>query len=394
MPASRKSVLVPILLLLLLVALWFGWSKREKPASAPVRDASIVIKSMSLQAAAVPVMAHATGYVTAVRRVEVRPQVQKVVRAVHVQEGQQVKAGQLLVTLDARGDVSDVARAQAEVARTRAELAEAEASLRRNRELVQKKFVSQAALEADQNRVAALRSSVKAAQASLQTGQVGLGYNTIHASMDGRIGAISIHPGSLVQPAGEPILSIAQLDPIDVSFTLPERALRYLLANAAGTSPEKAAPVQAQLADGRMVSGKLIFFDNAADPQSGTLKLKARFDNPDHAMWPGTYVPVSLVTHTLPDALRLPAQALIKSAEETTVYVVQPDKSVAQRKVKVETVQDGQAVITGLEPGVRVVIEGMQNLRPGTSVREATPVAPPPSSSVSPPSARPDNPAS
>lgn len=375
MSASRKSIVIPILVLLLLVALWFGWTKRDQSAPAPARDASVVIKSMQLQPASVPVMIQATGYVTAVRRVEVRPQVQSVVREVHVQEGQQVKDGQLLVTLDARSDTSDVARAQAEVARAQAELAEAEASLRRNRELVQKKFVSQAALEADQNRVAALRSSVKAAQASLRTGQVGLGYNTIHASMGGRIGAINIHPGSLVQPAGEPILSIAQLDPIDVSFTVPERSLRYLLANASKSTQDQATPVQAQLADGRSVSGKLIFFDNAADPQSGTLKLKARFDNPEHAMWPGTYVSVSLVTHILPQALRVPAQAVIKGAEATTVYLVQPDKSVTQHEVQVETVQDGLAVITGLEPGVRVVIEGMQNLRPGVAVREATPAA-------------------
>jgi RND family efflux transporter MFP subunit len=163
------------------------------------------------------------------------------------------------------------------------------------------------------------------------------------------------------------MLTISQLDPITVTFALPERELAVLLA----TYPKGDAPVTAQLAGERTVEGELVFIDSASDPQSGTIKMKARFPNEQRLMWPGTFVNVSLVSRTLPQAVVIPAQAIVTGPDEKFVYLVKPDSTVAAQKVAVVNIDQGEAAVTGLQPGARIVVEGTQNLRPGAKVREA-----------------------
>jgi RND family efflux transporter MFP subunit len=289
------------------------------------------------------------------------------VREVHVLEGQDVRAGQLLFTLDQRSDTSNVDKARAQVARDRADLAEAESALRRNQELAAKNFVSQAVVDTARSKFEALRSTLQADEAATRSSDIALGNNRITASIDGRIGAISVHEGSLAQPAGAPMLTISQLDPITVTFALPERELAVLLA----TYPKGDAPVTAQLAGERTVEGELVFIDSASDPQSGTIRMKARFTNRQRLMWPGTFVNVSLVSRTLPDAVVIPAQAIVTGPNEKFVYLIKPDSTVAAQKVAVVNIEQGEAVVTGLQPGARIVVEGAQNLRPGARVKEA-----------------------
>ena len=318
------------IIVFLAVALGVSFSVRERLHGAVPKTSkpAQVVKTALAQQQSMPIVLQANGSVSAINNVDVRPQIQNVVRAVHVREGQEVQAGQLLFTLDARADESNVAKAQAQLASQRADLADAEQVLKRNQELLAKNFVSQAVVDSSRNKVDALRSALQANQAMLQASNVAAGYNQIRASISGRLGAISVHVGSLAQPAGAPMLSIVQMDPIAVSFAVPERQLTHIRASY----PQGDAPIIAQLADGSELSGKLVFIDNSADTQSGTVLMKAHFANADRKLWPGTFVSVRLTSRTLANAVTVPAQGVITGPTDTFVYVVQPDETVKTQK--------------------------------------------------------------
>lgn len=364
MQATFKYVLIGAGLLAAAAGGYFTWQSKAEPAKQS-RNPVQIVKTGLAEKKSIPITIYANGYVSAINTVDVRPQVQNVVRAVHVKEGQEVRAGQLLFTLDERGDTSNVDKAKAQLARDRADLAEAEMALKRNQELLAKNFVSQAVVDSARNKLESAQGTLRADQAAIQSSNIALGYNQIQASISGRIGAISVHPGSLAQPAGAPMLTISQLDPIAVNFALPERELKNIFA----TYPKGDAPVKAQVG-GKELEGKLLFIDNTADSQSGTIRMKAQFANQDRQLWPGTYVNISLVSRTLPDAVVLPTQAVVTGPTEKLVYVVQPDDKVKIQKIEVIAIEGEQAVVSGLSAGARVVIEGAQNLRPGSQVKE------------------------
>ena len=367
MRSARSSFLI-VATLLAAGGGYYYYQSRPAPVAAKAAPAQS-IKSSLAQQKDVAIVVRANGYVSALYVVDVRPQTQNIVRQVHVIEGQDVRAGQLLFTLDQRSDTSNVDRARAQVARGRADLVEAESALRRNQELASKNFVSPAVVDTARSKVDSLRSTVEADEATIRSSAIALGNNRILATLDGRIGAINVHAGSLAQPTGLPMLTISQLDPITVSFSLPERELAILLA----TYPKGDAPVTAQLAGERKVEGQLTFIDSASDPQSGTIKMKARFANAQRLMWPGTFVNVSLISRTLPQAVVIPAQAIVTGPTEKFVYLIKPDNTVAPQKVTVVNIDNGEAgaALTGLDAGARVVVEGAQNLRPGARVKEA-----------------------
>jgi len=373
MRVNRKHILIAVGILLVSAAAYVGLAKQTEPQSKQARNPVQAIKSVVAEQKPVPITIYSTGYLTAFNTVEVRPQVQNVVRAVHVSEGQDVRAGQLLFTLDPRGDTSNVDKARAQLARDRADLADAENTLKRNQELLAKHFVSQAVVDSARSRVESLRGTVKADQAAIESSNVALGYNRITASISGRIGAISVHQGSLAQPSGPPLVTISQIDPITVSFAIPERELGHIIASY----PKGDAPVVAQLANAQEVKGRLIFIDNTSDTQSGTIRMKAQFENSKRNLWPGMYVNVKIVSRTLPNAVVIPAQAIVTGPVDKSVYVVQPDDSVKMQKIEVLNIDQEQAAVSGIKAGARVVVEGTQNLRPGVKVREmrATPLA-------------------
>jgi RND family efflux transporter MFP subunit len=366
MRLTRKHFFIAAGVLLIGIGAYFGLQGKSETATKQPRNPVQVVKSGLAEQKSIPITVYANGYVTAIQTVDVRPQTQNIVRAVHVTEGQDVRAGQLLFTLDSRSETSNVDKAQAQVARDRADLADAEAALKRNQDLLAKNFVSQAVVDTARNKVEALRSTLKADQAGVQSSNIALGNNLIKASISGRIGAITVHPGSLAQPSGTPMLTISQIDPITVSFAVPERELSHIIA----TYPKGDAPVVAQLAGEQQVEGKLVFIDSAADTQSGTIKMKAQFSNQGRKMWPGTFVNVRLISRTFANAVVIPAQAIVTGPVDKIVYVVQSDETVKMQKIDVITIEDGQAAVSGISPGSRVVIEGTQNLRPGAKVKE------------------------
>ncbi|GGE83305.1 efflux RND transporter periplasmic adaptor subunit [Massilia psychrophila] len=320
----------------------------------------------------VPVVLQSNGSVTPVSSVELHPQTTSTIRTVHIKEGQFVKAGELMFSLDDRGDRANVDKARAQIARNQAALADVERQYKRSEELVAQKFLSQSAVDTLKSQVEAARALLAADQAALRSTSVSASYNTIRAPMAGRVGAINVFPGSLVQPATA-LTSVTQLDPINVAFTLPEAALGKLLA----AQKSGVVRVEASAGDaGQAVTGTLSFIDNAVDPVAGTIRVKARFDNRDSSLWPGQYVTTKVTVQTLPNAVVIPQTAIITNTRGTFVYVV--DADLAARQVPVERLHGFglNAAVSGLAGDEQVITEGKQNLRPGGKVKPAEPAEP------------------
>jgi RND family efflux transporter MFP subunit len=329
----------------------------------------VVVTTVRAQKRDVPVTVDATGTVAPQNAVDVKPQVSSVVTQVHVKDGQFVKAGQPLFTLDARADEANVAKLRAQVARSDAALADAQRQLTRAKELVAMKFVSQAAVDSSQAVVDAQVAAVAADRAALDAAKVSLSYARLVAPLAGRVGVVNLSKGAAVVANQTTLLTITQVDPIDVSFAVPQRVLGDALAALATGK----APVTAQLPDspagqGSTV-GKLVFVDSAVDASSGTVKVKARFANREQKLWPGAYVKVSMAVRTLEGAVVVPMAAVVQGARGSFVYTVADGKA-TPRPVEVLQALGEDAAVRGVKPGESLVLDGRQNVRPGSTVIE------------------------
>lgn len=342
-------------------------------ASAPMPAASgrsggpaVSVTTVAARLRDLDVTLEAIGTVLPVTSVDVKPQTSSVVTRVHVQEGQFVRAGDLLFTLDSRPDEANVAKLRAQMLKDEAVLADARRQLARSRDLMAKNFISQGALDTSQAQVEAQQATLAADKAALDAAQLALSYTSVRASGPGRLGAINVFPGSVVQANQTSMVTVTQLDPINIGFSLPQRNLDAILAGmkAGGVL------VHARLPESkRELRGRLQFVDSAVDAATGTIKVKARFDNRDNTLWPGGFVKVALVTHTLKDVVVIPTQAIIQSARGSIVYVSDKGKA-GLRPVKVLASQGDESAVSGIEAGDRVVLEGRQNLRSDAPVSE------------------------
>ncbi len=344
-----------------------GGTNKVASAASAASGAAVSVTTALVQQRDFEVQLEATGTVTAASSVDVRPQVSSVITRVHVREGQFVKAGELLFTLDARTDEANVARAQAQLARDQAQLADAQRQLNRSRELLAQNFVSQAALDSTLAQVESQAAVVAADKVAIDAARVGLGYARIVAPSAGRVGTVPVFVGSTVQANSTVLVTITQLDPIFVSFNLPQRyvadALQSLRDGGGRVSaalPEAATPLL----------GRLQFVDSAVDTGSGTVKVKAVFNNAAQALWPGAFVNVKLTAQTLKNALLVPQAALVQSARGRTVFVIDAAAKAQARPVEVLNAAGSEAVVSGLRAGERVIIDGRQNVRPGVAVIE------------------------
>lgn len=342
-------------------------------ASAPAAPLSpVTVTTVRAQARDLPVLLKATGTVTPLASVDVRAQMTSVVSKVHVREGQFVKAGELLFTLDARTDEANVAKARAQLARDNAALADAQRQFARAQTLFSQNFISQGALDTNQALVEAQTAAVAADQAAMDATRVALSYARVVAPSSGRAGAIHVFTGSAVQANVTSLVTVTQLNPIAVAFNLPQRNLSdALLALKNG-----GAPVSARLTDGAVgagaFSGRLKFVDNTVDAASGSVKVKAVFDNSDAKLWPGAFVEVSQTVSTLKDVVVVPQAAVIQAARGPIVYLKEDGKAV-QKPVQIVYAQGLDAAVTGVKDGDWVVLDGKQNLRPGTPLLERAP---------------------
>jgi RND family efflux transporter MFP subunit len=314
----------------------------------------------------VPVEIAANGTVTPLQTVDLRAQTTATIRQVHIKEGQFVKAGTLMFSLDDRSDVANVDKAQAQVARDQATLADVERQFKRSQDLFAQKFIAQSAVDTLKSQADAARAALVADQAAVRASRVSAGYAAIRAPLSGRVGAINVYQGSLMQPATS-LTTITQLDPINVAFTLPESALGGLLA----AQKNGKVTVQAAAGNAKPITGTLSFVDNAVDAQSGTIRVKALFDNSASNLWPGQYVNTRVTVQTIKDAVVIPQQAIVTNAQGTFVYVAQQDQSA--RLVPVARLHSFglNAAVSGLTGTEQVILDGKQNLRPGGKIRLA-----------------------
>jgi RND family efflux transporter MFP subunit len=309
----------------------------------------------------------ATGAVSALSSVELRPQVSSIIKQVHIREGDFVKAGQLLFTLDVRADEANVSKAKAQLEKDQATLNDAQRQLARSRDLLSQKFVSQGAVDTSQSLVDAQAAAIVADRAAISAAAVALGYGRITAPSSGRAGAVNVFAGSSVQANTTPLVTITQLDPVAVSFNLPQRNVGDALAALkAGNVPVSVLlPQQPQP---RM--GKLQFVDSAVDANSGTVKVKAVFDNKDSALWPGAFVNVKMGVQTIKDAVVVPQAAIVQNARGRAVFVVEAGGKAGLRPIELLQSAGLEAVVSGVRAGEKIVLDGRQNVRPGSQLIE------------------------
>jgi RND family efflux transporter MFP subunit len=341
------------------------------PAGATSAPPAQNVGVVGVRQADVPVTVEASGTVTALQSVDLRAQTTSTVAQVLVKDGQSVKKGELLFRFDDRAQRADLEKARAQLARDRAALGDLERQFKRAQELVAQNFVSRSALDTAQANLESGQALVKSDEAAIQAAQVTLGYNELRAPINGRVGIVSVYPGSLVQAnaTAAPLVNIAQLDPVGVTFVVPETQLASLLAATRAGDLEVEAITPGSARGTAAIKGRVTAVDNLVDSATGTIKVKAEFDNKAQALWPGQYLRVRVTLRTLKGVTVVPQAAIIMRGNERSVYVVGPDNTAKLVPVQVRQSMGEQAVVEGLDASAQVVMEGKQNLRPGTPLR-------------------------
>lgn len=362
---NKKIVIGGVVLAAVAAGMW--WQSGGQLASEQTKTKRpTVVQLAPVVANKQPVLLAANGTVTALERVEVRPQANGVISRILVQEGSMVKPGQLLVQLDDASEQAALAKARAQLASDQAQLNSAERELARGRDLVRQQFISQSALDTLQATADTRRATLAADRAQIQSAQVAVQQKQLRALVAGRIGAISLAPGALVTTGmAEPVVTITRVNPVMVSFTLPEQQLAEV-RQAQASAP---LAVLAQSSDGSVCRrGELSFIDSAVDSASGNVLLKARFSNDDAALWPGQYVSVQLQAGQYRDAAAFPVAGLITGPDGQFAYVVGADSKARQVPVQLLAISSEQAIVRGIQPGAKVIVSGGQNVRPGEEV--------------------------
>ena len=368
---SKKFPVKSILITLAVIsgaglAVKYFWPSAAPETKTPIQTVTI----FKVEQRDFPLVIDSTGTTVASSIVDIRPQVTNVVAKVHIKEGQKVRAGDVLFTLDDRADKANYEKAKASAD-------DAQRQYERAQELLRQQFVAQGAVDTAQ---ANAQSAQAVARAALAT----LSYDTIRSPITGRAGIINVFPGALVQPgntvsttttattttAQGAMVTITQLDPINVQFTVPEGALPSLFAaQQAGQTPT----ISFQMGNGAKREGKVYVVDNQVDAAIGAVKVKAEVNNADHSLIPGQFIRLQLKAGLIKDALVVPSQAVISNSRGDQIFVVDEENTVSLKPIKIQTQGQGFAVISGINAGDKVVVEGKQNLRPNSKVREAGP---------------------
>lgn len=377
METAVKRSLVVVGLVLVAVAAGGVWYKRSHaPESGSVvrrgDGAPVSIVAAAAVQADFPVRKHAIGFVETPASVVVRSRIDSQIMAQHVSDGQFVKAGDLLFTLDDRDIKAQIEKDEAMLARDEATHTRNLADLERYKQLFQRNAGTQQQVDqatADERSSAA---SIKGDQATLDADRLKLSYTKITAPIDGRIGAVAVTPGNLVSAnaSGTALLTITQMKPLRVSFAMPESELPTLQGALAASKP---VPVTARVPNAKTKppEGRLNFVDSNVDIASGTITAKAAFANDDLGLWPGQYVDVEIIPEVLKGVTVIPTVAVQTGQKGPYAFVLKPDSTVDLRQIKV-ALSDGDktALTEGVAPGERVVTDGQMRLNQGTRVRE------------------------
>jgi multidrug efflux system membrane fusion protein len=314
----------------------------------------------------VPIDVQAIGNVQPITTVAVKALVGGQLTRVWFKEGDDVRRGDMLFSIDPRPLEAEYAQAQANLARDEAALRNAETQARRYADLVKKDFVTKEEYDKITSAAEVARAVVAADRASVETARLQLSYSEIRSPMDGRTGSLQVHTGNIVKANDQPMVTINQISPVYVSFAVPESALEAIRIKGTSNIPVAAAAKNTNTAP---ALGRLSFVDNAVDPQTGTITLKATFPNRDRTLWPGQFVNVTVTVDTKSNAIVAPARAVQSGQKGQYVYVVKPDHSVDMRPVSVyRTIGQVSIIDKGLTPGETVVTDGQLRLTPKSKV--------------------------
>jgi membrane fusion protein, multidrug efflux system len=373
---SRRRTLWAALLVAAALLIWgavklFWPSDKAPPPPPPVQATLATVEQKDF-----PVYLLGTGNVMPNQSVTVKARVDGQLQTLGYTEGQDVKAGQLIAQIDPAPFQAQLAQAAAVRGRDAALLANARLDLKRYEDLIKEEATSQQQLDTQKALVTQLEATVKTDEAQVAYAKTQLDYTTITAPIPGRTGLRLVDVGNIVHAADtNGLVVIDQIDPISVVFTLPDAAFQAV--NAAMRT--NAAPLDA-LAYARddstrpLARGKLVLVDNHIDTTSGTVQIKATFQNGNHALWPGQYVNVRLYTDVRRQAVLIPAAGVQRSQKGTYTFLVGADDKASMQPIDVALIQDGQAVITkGLTSGQRVVVDGQYKVKPGVKIASVPP---------------------
>jgi multidrug efflux system membrane fusion protein len=353
----------------LLAALVAGLAAACSPTVPPPGHGVVPVHAATAARRTVPVEVAAVGHVEPVQTVTVRAQIDGILDAVELREGQTVQEGDVLFTLDRRPFEAALAQARANQARDEAQARYADAQARRYRELFARGVASREQLDQYTTGAAAAGATVAADRAAVERARLDLAYCTIRAPFPGRTGSLSVHPGDVVKAHDTALVVIHQLQPILVTFSIPEAELPAVVA-ARQDHPALAVRVapEGQRADERV--GELVFIDNEVDRSTGTIQMKARFPNQDLALWPGEFVRTFLRLREQPDAVVVPSQAVQTGPQGAFVFVVERDQHVDMRAVTTgPSLGELVAIEKGVAAGEQVVTDGQLQLVAGAKVR-------------------------
>jgi membrane fusion protein, multidrug efflux system len=367
--ASLARWIAVIGTVVLLIAVLFAGCSRESSNGTKTKREGVAVPVLAAQAVEkdVPVQIRAIGNVMPYSKVTIRSQITGQLQAVHFKDGQEVKKGDLLFTIDPRPPQAALEQAAANLARDEAQLENAKIAFERSRKLFDSKLISQEDFDNARASMDALQGTGLADRAAITNATLNLAYTSIRSPMDGVAGAQLVFAGNIVKSPDDEMLLINQIHPIYVSFAVPERFLseiknqmrdRTLKVEATSTGMTGPAP-----------QGALTFVDNTVDTTTGMIQLKGTFANEDNALWPGQFVQVTLTLSEISNAVIVPSQAVQTGQNGQFVFVVKSDQTVETRPVTLGNAYQGETVIAnGLKVGEKVVTDGQLRLVPGTKV--------------------------
>jgi multidrug efflux system membrane fusion protein len=349
-------------------------SRATKNARASAPPPPVPVGVASIKQGDFNVYLTGLGTVQAFNTVSLKTRIDGQIMQVNFREGQDVKAGELLILIDPRPYQVALAQAEATLQKDQAQLNNAKAQYERNNVLYQQGVIAKQDLDTLQASFGTYEGTIAADKAAIDNAKLNLTYCRIVSPINGRVGLRQVDPGNYVTAAGNtPMLTITQLHPISLVFTLPEDQLQQVAQRMRkGASLE----VDAYSRDDttKLATGTLLTINNQIDATTGTVQLKATFDNPDNALWPNQFVNAHLLLNTMKDAITAPASALQRGPDGTFTYVVDSNNTVEMRPIDVQLTQGSTVVVAkGLQPGERVVTDGQEKLQAGMRVAPQAP---------------------
>jgi multidrug efflux system membrane fusion protein len=364
---------VGLLVVAVVLFAYFGAEIRANERKGPKGPPAIPVSVAQVTQEVVPFRLQAIGNVEAFSTVAVKARVDGQIVEVGFKEGEEARKGQVLFKIDPRPFEAALRQAEANALRDAAARDQARSQEKRYQELLDKNFVSKEAYAQIRTNAAVAEATAGASQAALDNAKLNLEYGTIRAPIEGYAGKIQIQMGNLVRANDvNPLVVINQVRPIYVNFSVPEQRLAEVREHMAAR--QVAVEALAPGSDRAAASGMLIFVDNAVDPSTGTIRMRARFPNKDNLLWPGQFVNVSVRLFEQADAIVIPSQAVQTGPEGQYVYVVDRSMVVDVRRITVQRTEGERAIVaSGLAKGEQVVTQGQLRLGPKTRVQIGTP---------------------